>query len=188
MTAAHSESWEGFRRTIENEYREITAIAFTAHEGAMMSADTYMNEMLLVATRRAKDDAAEGNRIVCVNISEVPQSVTESYWYARWINDIRQSNGGSGVIHEAGERIGSWTAITPPSSGFPWFAVGMQNCHLAAVAGELIAGGLYSPENRQRWDINLPMTTLDRVVTIGPTAPFDWTHSRRKGSHRNVHF
>ena len=169
LTAAHSESWEGFRRTIENEYREITAIAFTAHEGAMMSADTYMNEMLLIATRRTKDDAAEGNRIVCVNISEVPQSVTESYWYARWIDDIRQSNGGSGVIHEAGERIGSWTAITPPSSGFPWFAVGMQNCHLAAVAGELIAGGLYSPENRQRWDINLPMTTLDQVVTIGPT-------------------
>ena len=169
LTAAHSESWEGFRRTIENEYREITAIAFTVNEGAMMSADTYMNEMLLVATRRTEDDPAEGNRIVCVNISEVPQSVAESYWYSKWINDIRQSDGRSGVIHEAGKRIGSWTAITPPSTGFPWFAVGMRNHNLAAVAGELIAGRLYSPEHRQRWDINLPMTTLDRVVTIGPT-------------------
>ena len=169
LTAAHSESWEGFRRAIENEYRDITAIAFTAHQGAMMSADTYMNEMLLIATRRAKDDPEEGGRITCVNISEVPQSVTESYWYARWINDIRQSDGGSGVIHEAGKCIGSWTAIAPPSAGFPWFAVGMRNHNLATMAGELIAGRLYSPEHRQRWDIALPMTTLDRVVTIGPT-------------------
>ena len=169
LTAAHSESWEGFRRTIEREYREITAIAFTAHEGAMMSADTYMNEMLLVATRRAKDDAAEDSRITCVNISAVPQSVTASYWYARWINDVRQTGANDGVIHEAGRQIGSWAAITPPSAGFPWFAVGMQNHNLAAVAGELIAGRLYSPENRRRWQIGLPMTTLDRIVDIGPT-------------------
>ena len=169
LTAAHAESWEGFRRTIENEYRDITAVTFTAHQGAMMSADTYMNEMLLVATRRAKDDVTEASRIVCVNISEVPQSVTESYWYAKWINDIRPSDSGSGVIHEAGKRIGSWTTITPPSAGFPWFAVGMQNHHIAAVASELIAGRLYSPENRVRREISLSITTLDRVAHIGPT-------------------
>ena len=169
LTAAHSESWEGFRRAIEREYREIVAIAFTTHEGAMMSADTYMNEMLLVATRRAKDEAAEDSRVSCVNISAAPQSVTESYWYARWINDVRQSGGNDGVIHEAGRQIGSWAAIAPPSAGFPWFAVGMQNHNLAAVAGELIAGRLYSPENRRTWQSSLPVTTLDQLVNIGPT-------------------
>ena len=169
LTAAHSESWEGFRRTVESEYREITAIAFTAHQTAMMSADTYMNEMLLVATRRTKDDTDEGARIICVNISDIPQSVTESYWYSQWINDIRQSGSNSGIIHEAGKRIGSWAAITPPLAGFPWFAVGMQNHHLAAVAAELMDGQLYSPENRQRWELSLPITTLDQVVDIGPT-------------------
>ena len=169
LTAAHSESWEGFRRTVEKEYRDITAIAFTAHEGAMMSADTYMNEMLLVATRRAKDDTEAGGRIACVNVSAVPQSVAEAYWYARWLDDIRQADGSSGVIHQAGQGIGSWTAITPPSAGFPWFAVGMRNHNLAAVVGELIAGRLYSPENRQSWEMGLPVTTLDQVAAIGPT-------------------
>ena len=169
LTSAHSESWEGFRRAIEKEYRDITAIAFTAHEGAMMSADTYMNEMLLVATRRAKDDPEEGGRVTCVNIGAAPQSVTEAYWYARWLDDIRLADGSSGVIHQAGQRIGSWTAIAPPSAGFPWFAVGMRNHHLAAVAGELIAGRLYSPENRQSWEMGLPITTLDQVAAIGPT-------------------
>ena len=135
-----------------------------------MSADTYMNEMLLVATRRAKDDTAEDSRVICVNISVVPQSVTESYWYARWIDDVRHAGGDSGVIHEAGRQIGSWTAIAPPSAGFPWFAVGMQNHNLAAVASELIATGrLYSPENRRTWQSSLPVTTLDRIVDVGPT-------------------
>ena len=169
LTAAHSESWEGFRRTIEREYREIVAIAFTPHEGAMMSADTYMNEMLLVATRRAKDDAEESVRITCVNIGAIPQSVTESYWYARWIDDLRQSHANDGLLYEGGQRIGSWTAIRPPSAGFPWFALGMRNHNLAAVAGELISGRLYSLEDRQRWEFSLPITTLDRIVGIGPT-------------------
>lgn len=174
LTAAHSESWEGFRRTIEREYREVVAIAFTPHEGAMMSADTYMNEMLLVATRRQmvknrKDDADEPARITCVNISAIPQSVAESYWYARWIDDLRQSDASDGTIYEGGQRIGSWTAITPPSAGFPWFALGMRNHHLPIVAGELIAGRLYLPENRQSLEWGLPITTLDQVVHIGPT-------------------
>ncbi len=169
LTAAHSESWEGFRRTIEREYREIVAIAFTTHEGTMMSADTYMNEMLLVATRRTKDDVEEPARIVCVNISAVPQSVTESYWYAKWIDDLRRSNANNGVLYEGGQRIGSWTAITPPSAGFPWFAAGIQNHEQATIVGELLAGRLYSLENRQWWEFSLPMTTLERVATIGPT-------------------
>ncbi len=169
LTAAHSESWEGFRRTIEREYREITAIAFTAHEGAMMSADTYMNEMLLVATRRTNEDEDEPARIVCVNISAIPQQVAESYWYAKWINDLRRADASNGVLYEGGQRIGSWTAITPPSAGFPWFAVGIQDHEQVAAAGELLAGRLYSQESQQRWDFSLPMTTLDRVVAIGPT-------------------
>ena len=169
LTAAHSESWEGFRRTIEREYREIVAIVFTTHEGAMMSADTYMNEMLLVATRRTEDDAEEYARISCVNISAIPQSVTESYWYAKWIDDLRRSNANNGALYEVGQRIGSWTAITPSSAGFPWLAAGMQNHNLAAAAAEFMACRLYSPENIQRWELSLPLSTLGRVVAIGPT-------------------
>ncbi len=172
LTAAHAESWEGFRRAVEKEYREITAIAFTAHEGAMMSADTYMNEMLLVATRRDKGDTAESGPVTCVNISAIPGTLTEAFWYARWLDDIRQSGERGetgGVIHRAGMRIGSWTAIRPPAAGFPWFALGVQNHHLVAVAGELFAGRLHSPENLQSWQLGLAMTTLDQVVGIGPT-------------------
>ena len=51
LTAAHAESWTGFRKTIEAEYQDITAIAFVSHEGSMLSADTHMNEMLVIASK-----------------------------------------------------------------------------------------------------------------------------------------
>ena len=51
LTAAHGESWTGFRKTLEAEYSNITAIAFTSDESSMMSADTHMNEMLVIASK-----------------------------------------------------------------------------------------------------------------------------------------
>ena len=58
LTAAHAESWAGFREHIEREYHDVTAIAFTGDETDMMSADTHMNEMLLIATKRSASESA----------------------------------------------------------------------------------------------------------------------------------
>ena len=57
LTAAHAESWQGFREHIEREYRDVMAIAFTGNEAGMMSADTHMNEMLLIAKKRSAQDS-----------------------------------------------------------------------------------------------------------------------------------
>lgn len=51
LTAAHAESWQGFRKTLEAEYQHITAISFVSPEGSMLSADTHMNEMLVIASK-----------------------------------------------------------------------------------------------------------------------------------------
>lgn len=170
LTAAHAESWEGFRRTIESEYRDITAIAFTADAGAMMSADTHMNEMLLVATRAADiESIPDTHGIISININEIPDSVAQAYWIANLLNEIRESARASDVIYAGGRRVGSWTRVVAPRPGFPWFAVGMANHYLAAVAAELMDGRIYSPDDRQRWEIAMPFTALDQVVGIGPT-------------------
>ena len=169
LTAAHADSWEGFRRTIEREYHRITAITFPA----MMSADTHMKEMLLIATKRNESAGSEGrnelSRITCVNLSRPPESATAASWYAKWISGIDQSERNSDVIHEGGRTIGNWTRVASPKPGFPWFAVGMLNHHLAAATAELIQGRLYSPGDRKTWDFSLGFTTLDQVVAIGPT-------------------
>ena len=171
LTAAHAESWEGFRRTIENEYRDITVIAFSANESAMMSADTYMAEMLLIASKRAGDDAGRDG-VLCVNLNVPPVSVTATYWYANLIHGIDRAGRSSDVINVSAnsrQRIGSWVNLITPQPGFPWFTVGMRNHNLATVVADLIEGRLYFPASRERWDFSLPATTLDRVVGIGPT-------------------
>ena len=168
LTAAHAKSWEGFRKTMESEYRDIVAIAFTPHEGAMLSADTHMNEMLALATKGVQDDGTPAS-MLNVNLNIYPQTATEAFWFAKLLGRIDHTNRDSDVIYDAGRRIGSWTLTNPLRPGFPWFAVGMQNHILAATAGSLLRGQLYSAGDFRSWELSLPMTTLDEVIDIGPT-------------------
>ena len=173
LTAAHAESWEGFREAMERDYRDITTIAVTPHEGAMLSADTHMNEMLVIATKGAtgkgtKDDGASPS-ILNINLYKYPETVTEAYWIAKMLSEIDASARSSGVILGGGRHIGAWTITNPPCSGFPWFAVGMQNHILATAACSLLRSELYSAVDFRSWDLGLPMSALQDVVDIGPT-------------------
>ena len=165
LTAAHAESWAGFRKTIERKYDDIMAIAFTGHEEEMMSADTDIREMLLVAGKRPNGEPAN---VLCVNLSIPPQSLAEAFWYRRLIADAVSPERNADVIPLGGV-IGSWVRAASPEPGFPWFAVGMRNHDLAAVAARLMAGELYSPQDRTGWSLGVPPTTLGRTVEIGPT-------------------
>ena len=165
ITAARAESWSGFRKTIERDYEDIIAIAFTGHETGMMSADTYIGEILLIANKRPGGEAAS---VLCVNLSEPPRSLAEALWYRGVISDLAQSENDAGVLSLGGV-IGSWVRAASPNPGFPWFAVGMRNHDLAAVAARLIAGELYSPRDRVGWRLDVPITTLGQMAGIGPT-------------------
>lgn len=108
-------------------------------------------------------------QILCINISDIPASVAEAYWFAGVLNGINPNGAPGGVIAESGGQIGSWSRITPLKPGFPWFAVGMRNHHLVSIVAQLLAGRLYSPSDRQSWQFSLPITTLDQLAGIGPT-------------------
>lgn len=165
LTAAHAESWAGFRKTIERKYDDIMAIAFTGHEEEMMSADTNIREMLLIAGKRPNGEPAN---VLCVNLSAPPRTLAEAFWYRRLIAAAVRPERNADVIALDGA-IGSWVRAASPEPGFPWFAVGMRNHDLAAVAARLMAGELYSPQDRTGWSLGLPPATLGRTVEIGPT-------------------
>ena len=165
LTAAHAESWAGFRKTIERKYDDIMAIAFTGHEEEMMSAETNIREMLLIAGKRPNGEPAN---VLCVNLSAPPRTLAEAFWYRRLIAAAVRPGLNADVIALDGV-IGSWVRAASPEPGFPWFAVGMRNHDLATVAARLMAGELYSPQDRTGWSLGLPPTTLGRTVAIGPT-------------------
>ena len=172
LTAAHSESWQGFRKTLETEYQDLTAIAFVSNAGAMLSAETNMNEMLLIATKRMEPKPdSEQARLLCINLSAAPESLSEAFWYAKLFNRIGQPERGSAVIYDTdmGKNIGSWVVQNVTAAGFPWFTVGMQDHHLARTAAELMAGRFYSIQNMESWELSLEFTALREVVSVGPT-------------------
>ena len=172
LTAAHSESWQGFRKTLEVEYQDLTAVAFVSNAGAMLSAETNMNEMLLIATKRREPKPdSEQARLFCINLSSAPESLSAAFWYAKLFNGIGQPERGSNVIHDTdmGQSIGSWVVQNVTAAGFPWFTVGMQDHYLAHTAAELMAGRLYSIQDRESWALSLDFATLREVVGVGPT-------------------
>lgn len=172
LTAAHSESWQGFRKTLETEYQELTAIAFVSNAGAMLSAETNMNEMLLIATKRMEPKPdSEQARLLCINLSAAPESLSAAFWYAKLFNRIGQPERGSDIIYDMdmGQRIGSWVVQNVTTAGFPWFTVGMQDHHLAHTAAELIEGRFHSTQAMETLEFSLGSTSLGEIINIGPT-------------------
>lgn len=172
LTAAHAETWSGFRKSIEAHYDDVTAITFTinavASKGAMMSANTHMNEMLLVGTKRAAPRGAdEAAAIMCVNLSKPLRSLVEAHWCAKLIKGI-EPTGASGELWDA-ERFGSWVRFAPAVAGGPWQALGIRNPGLALAGATLQRGRLHPPGAARGWDFALPFTTLSETVEIGPT-------------------
>lgn len=172
LTAAHSESWSGFRKSIEAHYDGVTAIAFTINavtsKGAMMSADTHINEMLLVATKRAAPRGAdEAASVACVNLSKPLRSLVEAHWCAKLIKGI-EPTGASGELWDT-ERFGSWVRFAPAAPGGPWQALGIRNADLALAGATLQRGRLHPPGAARGWDFAVPFTTLGETVGIGPT-------------------
>ena len=172
LTAAHAETWSGFRKSIEAHYDDVTAITFTINavtsKGAMMSANTHMNEMLLVGTKRAAPRGAdEESAITCVNLSKPLRSLVEAHWCAKLIKRI-EPTGASGELWDA-ERFGSWVRFAPAVAGGPWQALGIRNPGLALAGATLQRGRLHPPGAARGWDFALPFTTLSETVEIGPT-------------------
>ena len=69
-TAALTDSWEITRHMIETEFEDITAVAIAAGKALgknALSADTYMEEMFLTATKKKKNDGKSSD-VRCVTL------------------------------------------------------------------------------------------------------------------------
>ena len=166
LTAAHAETWSAWRRGMETHFEDIIAVANVGEGLESMSADTKMNEMLVVATKRkngGKRRAWEKTRIMCVNLQSAPLTLSAGYALA---NEIAGAPDG-----EMNGRLENSTFVRMDtlSPGFPWWAVGNADLEFSAVACALLRGEIYDPILVESKPMALGMATLQAMGGAGPT-------------------
>ena len=164
LTAAHANTWHNWRVQMEKDFERIVAIANVGSDLESMSADTAMNEMLVVATKRQERRRTwESTGILCVNLNAAPISLSQGYAIAQEIANIAADRD-QGTL-----QCGNYLRTATPTAGFPWFAVGTGNPELTAVAAALMRGSCYDPLTLTQTPLVLDSATIGDLTEAGPT-------------------
>lgn len=172
LTAAHAETYTGFRRNIENEYCNVIAISTAAGDGVSMSADTGIQEMLLVGTKhRVPQGIAAGQygdrAITCVNLFNTFETKLEAKMFADAIQREVSNGKNSGEI-VVGDVVGTYYRMTDLGEGKPWSTLGISGDY-AVLTNHVTHGEAWNPATGEIVNFGLPMTTLSNVSAKGPT-------------------
>ena len=172
LTAAHAHTYTGFRRNIENEYCDVIAISTAAGDGVSMSADTGLQEMLLIATKRNPNggdaERKNGDRAVtCVNLTRTFETKLEARMFADAIRREIEQERPSGEI-AVGTDVGTYFRMEDLGEGKPWSALGVSG-DFATLIDSVTRGSAWNPRTWGTKQFDLPMTTLSGVSAKGPT-------------------
>ena len=186
LTAALAESWAVTRQRMEQWFDDLTAVAVVGGQALgqhALSADTHMEEMLLVGTRReANLTDSPSCSIRCVTLYGAPTRMGEAGEIARAIADTgRRCSTGSEPIHVGGDEIGLLSVFETDGQGSPWSAVGVRRPDLVRAALNLVQGLLRF--NECSAPLAVPITTVEKLFSVGPTHdlighPFNATSKR----------
>ena len=161
-TAAFAETWAGTRGMVETEYRDITAVAVGSALGReAMSADTNMEEIVLVATKKERGSGAR-SPVRCVTLYEPMTRVGEAAEIARAV----QNGPDEGPVSIGGTEIGV-SSVFSTGGGAPWSAVGVVNDTLERIKTGLLAGVLENADGTEAGRV--PMNTIGELFDVGPT-------------------
>ena len=174
LTAAFAESWAVTRKMIERDFIDITAIAVAAGQALgrdALSADTGMEEMLLVATRRDGPTAwGDHVPIKCVTLRDPVTRSGEAGELARAISSaIGQVDDAdsSRPIFVGETEIGQVCVFDAGGKGAPWGPLGVTRADLAIAADKIACGHIKFIG--KSIEFNKGMTTLGSLFDIGPT-------------------
>jgi hypothetical protein len=161
-TAAFADTWERTRNMVERDFEDITVVAVASGRALgreALSADTDMEEMLLVATKKGtKAKGKKRSPIKCVTLHEPVTRLGEAAVIARAILDTT-----TGPIVVGGEIGVARTFQT--DGGRPWSYVGTIHDTVAVIANDLAAGCLRDLKGNHACDI--PMTTVGELFKVG---------------------
>ena len=172
ISAASQKSWQSIRKMLEENYKEIVVITMVGQDS--FSADTGMGEMLLLA--RKKTEREQQSSRLMVSLENFPIHLADASEIAKSINNIiSKSDKNQGILTITSDhaRIGSWTRhpVTDNGNpnGSPWSEAGVENAGLAITTNKLKIGILTNIHGEEKQTLPLPITTLGRLFSIGPT-------------------
>ena len=138
LTAARSWSYTGFRRNIENEYCDVIAISTAAGDGTSMSADTGIQEMLLIGTKHYDPQPTSPGQygdkaVTCVNLTKTFKTKLEAKMFADAIRREIDLGKKSGAI-PVGDVVGTYYRMENLGDGKPWLALGTSGEYTVLTA------------------------------------------------------
>ena len=174
LTCALADSWQPTRKMIESEFRDIVVVATVS--GASLrqvgfSANTGMEEMLLVATRRHRPTKSSSAKLHCATLYEPCTWNGEAREIARAVESAASrcpALRSTCPITVGSAEIGSITVMEAGGGGAPWTMVGVADGSLALAADALTRGRLDSALSTPI-SLGLEMGVLEDVFQVGPT-------------------
>ena len=176
LTCAFADTWTQTRRMVESEFMDIVVIATASGaslQRAGFSADTGMEEMLLVATGRMKPQASRPFCAIlhCVTLYEPCTRNGEAGEVARAIEQAKAKCVAVNSTHPitvGNSEIGCITAMHANGQGLPWNMVGVTRGGVALAANALTRGDLDHIVGSPI-PLGLEMGTIEDVFDVGPT-------------------
>ena len=160
MTVAGGKYWTAIRKCIATEYEDVIVICnASANNKDGLSADTSINELMVVATKR--ECPGKPLSITYVNLTHVPESPMEGYTTGREILSIRKDAGILATL--------SYVCAEVDSSGDSWSMAGNKNIELSSVTRHLLAGRAYNPDSLKISYFVMPIETLGMWAKTGPS-------------------
>lgn len=163
-TAAFAKSWGPTREMVETCFEDVTVVAVAGGRAlgrTALSADTNMEEIFLIATKRDKP-GKDHSPVRCVTLHEPLTRVGEAAELARAVQDGPDA----GAIVLGDSEIGV-SHLFSTSDGGPWSAVGSSSDVLEMIKNELLCGRLLDMEGDQVTAFK--MTTIGDLFEVGPT-------------------
>lgn len=178
LTAAFAPTWKATRAMILREFHDVLVVAVQGGKALgkhALSADTGMEEMLLLATKN-EDIQVNANLektsfgIQCVTLHKPLTRDGESGEIARSVLEASRKVKGLGKwypVSVGDEEIGLVSRMPLAHRESLWSWVGVRHPGLAIASEDLLRGKL--TWNNESIAIGLPMTEVDALLDVGPT-------------------
>ena len=163
-TAAFAKSWEETREMVETCFEDVTVVAVAGGRALgrdALSADTHMEEIFLIATKRDKP-GRDHSPVRCVTLHGTLPRIGEAAEVAR----VVQAGPDVGAIVLGDSEVGI-SHMFYTSDGAPWSAVGSSGDTLEMVKNGLLAGRMLNTDGSVAGQFET--TTLGKLFDVGPT-------------------